>query len=122
MKCMCWLTKHEIAHLHFSSLLDLCILMGNETLPMLQKARHLNYRSEQTKAEILTCIGSALEENLLEKVTNSPYFSIIFYEAMDITVHKQLGVCIQYIDRQSACVEVQFLKLLELCKGKADTM
>lgn len=122
MKCIYWLAKHEIAHSHFTSLLDFCVLMGNDTLPMLEKARNLNYRSEQTKAEILTCIGSALEEDLLERVSKSPYYSIIFDEATDITVHKQLGVCIQYIDQQSACVQVQFLKLLELSQGTADVI
>lgn len=33
---------------------------------------------------------------------------------------KQLGICVQYIDHHSACVQVEFLKLLELSQGTAD--
>ena len=120
MKCMYWLAKHEVPNSLFSPILDLCVILGNDTLPMLDKAKNLNYRSEQIKAEILTCIGSSLEEQLLEKVARSSYYSIVIDESTDITVHKQLGICVQYIDHHSACVQVEFLKLLELSQGTAD--
>ena len=89
---------------------------------MLDKAKNLNYRSEPIKAEFLTCIGSSLEEQLLENLGKSPYFSIVIDESMDISVHKELGICVQYIDHQSANVQVDFLKLLELPQGTADVI
>ena len=122
MKCMYWLAKHEVPNSLFCPLLDVCVLMGNTTLPMLYKAKYLNYRSEQIKAEFLTCIGSSLEEQLLENLGKSPYFSLVIDEATDISVHKQLGICVQYIDHQSANVQVDFLKLIELPQGTADVI
>lgn len=122
MKCMYWLAKHEVPNSLFCPLLDVCVLMGNTTLPMLDKAKNLNYRSEQIKAEFITCIGSSLEEQLLENLGKSPYFSIVIDECTDISVHKQLGICVQYIDHQSANVQVDFLKLIELPQGTADVI
>ncbi len=48
----------------------------------------MTYRSEQTKGEMILAIGSCIEQQLLNDVVNSPYFSIIIDEATDISVHK----------------------------------
>ena len=116
MRCLYWLAHHEVPNSLFCPLLDVCVLLGNTTLPLLNKAKNLNYRSEQIKAEFLTCIGSSLEEQLIENLRKSPYYSIVIDESTDISVHKQLAICVQYIDHKSANVQVDFLKLIELSR------
>ena len=123
LRCMYWLGKYEVPYTTlFSPLLELGIILGNASLPLLNKAKNLNYRSEQTKAEMLAAIGKSLEEELLNEVAKSPYFSIVFDEATDISTNKQLGISVQYINvNNTKCnIEVKFLKLLELSKGTAD--
>ena len=93
--------KREIAHTtNFAELQALCVFLGNTTLPMLQKARNLNYLSKQTMGEMVAAIGLALESDILKQIHSSPFFSIIIDEATDISVIKSLGLCIQYLDAQ----------------------
>ena len=101
----------------------LCVLLGNTTLPMLQKARNLIYLSKQTMGEIVAAIGLALESDILKQIHSSPYFSIIIDEATDISVTKSLSLCIhcQYLDAQ-ANVAVRALKLIELRQGIAEVI
>ena len=93
----------------------------NSTLPMLQKARNLNYLSKQTMGEMVAAISLALETDILiqKQICSSPYFSIIIDEATDISVTKSLGLCIQYLDAQ-ANVAVRALKLIEIRQGTAE--
>ena len=57
----------------------------------------MKYKSEQSMAEMVEAIGVSLEEQFLCEVQASPYYSIIIDEATDISVTKQLGLCIQYL-------------------------
>lgn len=119
MRCMYFLNKHEIAHTtNFASLRDLCVLLGNETLPVLKKSGNINYESEQTMGEIVEAIGLTPEEEILCEVRDSPFYSVTVDEATDISVTKQLGICIQYLD-SNATVRVRNLKLLEITHGIA---
>ncbi len=119
LKCMYWhwIAKHEVQYTSlFSPLLDL----GNESLPLFNKAKNMTYRSEQIKGEMIVTIGCCIEHQFLRDVVNSPYFSIIIDEATDVSVHKQLGICVQYIDCTSGSIMVRFLGLLEISQGTAD--
>ena len=101
---MYFLVKREIAHTaNFAELQpeSLCVLLGNTTLPLLQKARNLNYLSKQTMGEMVAAIGLALELDILREIRSSRYFSIIIDEATDISVTKSLGLCIQHLDNES---------------------
>ena len=120
LRCMYFLMKREIAHTtNFAELQALCVLLGNTTLPTLQKAKNLNYLSKQTMGEMVAAIGLALEADILKQVRSSPYYSIIIDEATDISVTKSLGLCIQYLDPQ-ANVSVRALKLIEIRHGTAE--
>ena len=117
---MYFLMKREIAHTtNFAELQALCVLLGNTTLPTLQKAKNLNYLSKQTMGDMVAAIGLALEADILKQVRSSPYYSIIIDEATDISVTKSLGLCIQYLDPQ-ANVSVRALKLIEIRHGTAE--
>ena len=46
----------------------------------------MNYRSEQSIQEMLEAINAVLEAGIVQDVDASPFFSIIFDEATDISV------------------------------------
>ena len=120
LRCMYYLNKKEIAHTtNFASLKELGVLLGNDSLPLLQKGANVNYNSEQAMAEMVEAIG--LEEQFLREVQASPYYSIIIDEATDISVTNQLGLCIQYLG-EGGNICVKYLKLMELSKGTADVI
>ena len=78
---MYFINKQEIAHTTtFKNVEDLCELLWNDTLKKLRKAKNLNYESEITMNEMVRAIGM--------------YYSVILDEATDISVNKQLGLCI----------------------------
>ena len=91
--------------------------LENETLPVLKKSGNTNYEFKQTMGEIDEAIGLTLEE-ILREVRDSPSYSVTLDEATDISVTKQLGICIQYLD-SNAIVRVRILKLLEITQGTA---
>ena len=71
--------------------------------------------------EIVEAIGATLEEEILQEVRDSPFYSIVLDEATDISVTKHLGICIQYLDK-NASLRVRNLKLLEVTHGTADVL
>ena len=122
LRCMYFLMKGEMAYTtHFVDLQSLCIFLGNTTLPLLRKARNLNYLSKQTTGEMVASIGLALEADMLEEIRLSRYFSIIIDEATDISVTKSLGLCIQYLDNE-ANIRVRAVKIIEFKHGTAEAI
>ena len=110
----------KMAHTtNFKSLKELAICLGNSTLPRLAKAKNLNYESEMTMQEMVRAIHETVEEDIIKEAALSPHYSLIFDEATDVSVHKQLGLCIQHIN-PSGKVVARNLKLLELQQGKGD--
>ena len=123
MRCMYFLLKNEIPHTtNFKDIKKLCIMLGNETLPNLHKSGNTNYEFGQIMDEIIDAIGSVLEEEILCKVVASPFFSIIIDESTDISVTKQLGLCVQYFDVERAIVQVCNLKLLEITNSTSEAI
>ena len=115
LRCLYWLAKQEVPHTtNFSSLKELCVLLGNTTLPRLAVSKNMTYQSEQSMQEILQAISSCLEEEALRKVCASPYYSIVVDESTDLSVQKQLGVVVHYLDMDTALPECKYMKLLEI--------
>ncbi len=79
----------------------------------------MTYRSEQTNGEMILAIGSCIEQQLLNDVVNSPYFSmkqpIFWYISNYAYVYNTLTVTLEVL-------LVKFLKLLEMAQGTADVI
>ena len=70
--------KREIAHItNFAELQSLCVLLGNTTLPLLCKAKNLNYLSKQTMGEMVAAIGVALEVEILKEVSTACHWLLL---------------------------------------------
>ena len=72
-------------------------------------------------AGMVKAIGASLEEQFLHEVQASPYYSIIIDEATDISVTKQLWLCLRYLG-EGGDICVKYLKLMALSKGMADVI
>ena len=72
-------------------------------------------------ADMVEAIGVSLEQQFFREVQVSPYYSIVIDEATDISVTKQLLLCIQHLgEGGETCVK--YLKLMKLSKGTADVI
>jgi len=69
---------------------------------------------------MVRAIGLSLEEEILLEARASPYFCLILDEATDISVNKQLGLCIQYLE--GGFIKVRNIKLLEVKSGSAEVI
>ena len=66
---MYWLAKEEIAHTtKLSSLIDLSIRLGSDYL-----GRNAHNTSEQIVRELLHCLSSAFEEQILDDIHSSDF-------------------------------------------------
>ena len=74
-----------------------------------------------TMNEMVRAIALSLEEEILLEARASPYFSLILDEATDISVNRQLGICIQYL-LEGGFIKVCNIKLLEVKSGLADVI
>lgn len=121
LKCMYWLIKSRIAHTtNFASLLELAEELGAEELKTLKVGGNANYTSEQTIQELIECLADVVENETLQKLKNSPTFSIMIDETTDVAVQKQLVIFARCLVEGK--LECRFLKMIELFDGKADTI
>ena len=97
---MYWLAKEEIAHTtKFASLMDLSIMLGSDYLKELNLGRNAHYTSEQTIRELLQCLPSVVEEQILEDIRSSDFFALMTDESTDIAILKQLVLVARYVTK-----------------------
>ena len=122
MKIIYWLAKEEVAHTtKYESLLDLAIDLGCNYLKDLNVAGNATYRSRQIVGEFLQSISRQLEEDTLQQLVSSTYFSIMTDESTDISVLKQLVLVVRYL-LPTGDVTTSFLAIDDLPDGTAETI
>ena len=121
LKCIYFLTKHEIPHTtNFSGLLDLAISLGCDYLRELRRGANATYRSEQAIAEFVECISSVIQENILKRLHLSESISIMIDESTDVSVLKQLVIYSRGV--VGGTLECHFLGIRDLSDGRAATI
>ena len=121
MKLLYWLAKEDISiTTKFSSLLDLSIQMGNDYLKELHLGGNAHYTSEQSISELLQCLSTTIEEDIVSALKSSPYFALMTDETTDISVLKQLVLVCKY----STCsgIKTSYFQITDIPNGTADTI
>jgi len=55
------------------------------------------YISRTVQNDIIECCGSVILDNILQRVRNSCYFSILFDETTDLSHTSQLSLAVRYV-------------------------
>lgn len=98
MKVIYWLAKEEVAHTtKYESLLDLAMSLGCNYLKELHVADNATYRSRQIVGEFLQTLSLQIEDDMLQGLASSSYFSLMTDESTDISVLKQLVLVARYL-------------------------
>ena len=121
LQIMYWLAKEEIAHTtKFSSLMDLSVQLGSDYLRELNLGRNAHYTSEQTIRELLQCLSSVIEEQILDDIRSSDFFALMTDESTDIAVLKQLVLVARYMTETG--VKTSFLLIQDIPDGTPETI
>ncbi|KAL7373291.1 hypothetical protein ABVT39_003142 [Epinephelus coioides] len=121
-KCLYWLIKNELAHhTNYPKLLSLAELLGCDYFKKLKIDQRNNYRSHRIIDEMLEILGEVIEEPVLSEIQSSKAIALEVDESTDVSTARQLDLHVRYLDKEGH-VYNQFLDLVELSDGKADTI
>ena len=121
LQMMYWLAKEEIAHTtKFASLMDLSITLGSDYLKELNLGRNAHYTGEQTIRELLQCLSSVVEEQILEDLRSSDFFALMTDESTNISILKQLVLVARYMTETG--IKTSFLLIKDIRDGTAETI
>ena len=116
MKLLYWLAKEEIPiTTKFSSLLDLSIQMGNDYLKELHLGGNAHYTNEQSISELLQCLSTSIEEDIVSSLKSSPYFALMTDETTDISVLKQLVLVCR--NSTSSGIKTSYFQITDIPNG-----
>ena len=117
-KMMYWLAKEEVPHTtKFSSLMDLAVQLGSDYLREL----NLGYTSEQSVRELIQCLSSVIEEQILDNIrSTSDFFALMTDESTDLAILKQLVLVARYMTEEG--VKTSFLLIQDIHDGRAETI
>lgn len=121
LKIMCWLAKEEVPHIiKCSSLMDLAVDLGSDYHRNLNLGKNAHYMSEQSIRELIQCLSSEIEEQILENIRSSDYFALMTDELTDLAVLKQPVFVARYMTNEG--VKTSYLLIQDIHYGRAETI
>ena len=102
LKIIHWMAMEDLPLSKFQSLLSLQQSLGVEDLKILKEHDKLQYDSYFTANELLDSLSKCVEQNIAEKILNSPVITILADESTDISNRKRLVLYIQIISNTMA--------------------
>ncbi|XP_070537589.1 protein FAM200B-like [Ptychodera flava] len=112
-KCLYFLAKRRIPHVaNFEPLLDLLTQLGLTVKDDLHVAKNATYCSDHSVREMLHFLSSTMEDDTIQRVQKSDFFSIMLDETTDVSVEEQLTLNCRFLD-ESGQLSVKFLKIIQ---------
>ena len=102
LKIIHWMAMEDLPLSKFQSLLHLQQSLGVEDLKIFKELDKLQYDSYFTANELLNSLSKCVEQNIAEKILNSPVITILADESTDISNRKRLVLYIQIISNTMA--------------------
>ena len=123
IRCTHFIAHQHIAHTaNFNKLVDLVVSCGGQTLQTFLDSAGGNatYTSKMAVVEFVNALGTWVEESILKRLHQAPYFSIMSDECTDITTVEELTVCCRWVE--SGVPEEHFIEILPLKKVDAESI
>ena len=96
----------------------LFILQGVDAVSNIKKAKNATYDSSNSIRDMQSALSKVVDEELIDDLKNSTYYSIMLDESTDRSTEKTLMVYVKYI--KSNVSVTRFLSVIELSNGTAD--
>ena len=100
-----WLAKEGIANKKAASLLNLLEKLGVNDLT------YFDHRSPASVREMFSTLGCAVKENVVTRAKTAGCFGLLVDDMSDISVMEQMITFIQFCDKDSSEVTVEFLSV-----------
>jgi hypothetical protein len=62
-----------------------------------QAAKNATYVSKTTQNELITAAGNVVRDQILERVSKAPFFSMLVDETTDLSKKEQITICLRYV-------------------------
>ena len=95
-------------------------MLGSDYLKELNLGRNAHYTNEQTIRELLQCLFSVVEEQILEDIRSSNFLALMTDESTDIAIFKQLVLVVRYMTETG--VKTSLLLIKYIYDGMAETI
>lgn len=108
LHCVYWMAKENLPSSKYSAVLDLLDFEGVDVQSM-SVGKNASYHSRATVEEFQESLFEVLESELVDKVKNSQFFSILCDESTDISNTKKLIIYMRLIDSDTFVASTHFL-------------
>ena len=95
VRCTHFLTRRHIAHsTNFTQLDDLVVSCGARELPVFldNASKNAMYTSRTAVVDFIEALGTWVEDSILKRLQNVPFFSVMTDECTDITTIEELSI------------------------------
>jgi len=75
---------------------------------------HVHYLGPGIQNELINLLATAIRYEIIKKIKESKYFSVILDCTPDISHQEQMSLIIRYVDTSSDCIEESFLGFLDI--------
>ena len=109
-------SQHSVGN--FIELLNFAIRRGDNVLKdhYEKHRKNASYLSKQTQNELIDICGALVQDEIVSKVKQSRFYSILADEAMDISGKEQLSFVLRYVE-SSGNIREDFLGFIHLKEG-----
>ena len=101
LRCTHFLAQNHIAHTtNFDQLIDLVVCCGDDNLKRFIETigRNATYTSKDAVIEFVEAIGQWVEESLLRRLHQAPFYSLMADECTDISTVEELSIFCRWIE------------------------
>ena len=113
MKVVYWLAQENMPLTKFDSFMDLLKQLGVKGLGVLRVNKRVDYVSYYTAKELLEAMSDVLDDEVNQKLQESPYVTIFADESTDITNKKRMTMTAKVINPLTSVPSSVYLKDLE---------
>ena len=123
IRCTHFLARQHIAHTtNFDKLVDLVVSCGGQDIKAFLEtaARNASYTSKIAVVDFVNAIGTWVEESLLKRLRQVPFYSIMADECTDVTTIEELSIFCRWIE-DGVPVE-HFIEIVPMKKADAESI
>ncbi|KAK6179566.1 hypothetical protein SNE40_011894 [Patella caerulea] len=115
MKNVLFMAQHDLPNSILQDLNNLCIEQGASHLQSLNVDQHTSYTHNDSVLEFQQAMADAVLDDLVEKVKESDYFSLLIDESTDVAVDQNLIIYVRYLFKGNT--KTDFLSIRKLSTG-----
>ena len=121
-KGMFWLCQENLPLAKFRSLMQLLSHLKVPFIEHLVVGENVDYTSDSSADDFLSVLSGVIDDNITEKVKQSPVITVFVDESTDIVVHHKLAINVRVVDPLTLQPKTFFLTDVRLSDGTVLTL